>query len=71
MKVFLFRLPLILMLFITSILIILKLYDVIFWSWNDVFLPLQLFIIFGIFLACLYVLADIIQEKKRHRQKNK
>lgn len=80
MKVFLFRLPLTLMLAITAVLILLKLYNVIVWSWSGVFLPLQLFLIFGILLALLYVLMDIIQferdkdghlKKKRHRQKNK
>jgi len=67
MKIFIFRIPMLLMVFITSILITLKLNDNISWSWDDVFLPLQLFVILGAFLACLYV----IIEMKRDRQKNK
>jgi hypothetical protein len=70
MKVFLFRLPLILMLIITSILTILKLYDVIFWSWDDVFLPLQLFVILGVFFALVHVFIDI-KEKKSKKINNK
>ncbi|SVC93028.1 uncharacterized protein METZ01_LOCUS345882, partial [marine metagenome] len=34
------------------------------WSWNDVFIPLQLFVILGIFFALLTVLIDIKQQKK-------
>lgn len=67
MKIFIFRIPMLLMVFITSILIILKLNDNISWSWDDVFLPLQLFVILGAFLACLYVLIGM----NRDRQKNK
>jgi len=70
MKVFLFRLPLILMLIITLILTILKLYDVIFWSWDDVFLPLQLFVILGVFFALVHVFIDI-KEKKSKKINNK
>jgi hypothetical protein len=70
MKVFFFRLPMILMFVITSILIILKLNDVIFWSWDDVFLPLQLFVILGVFFALVYVFIDI-KEKKSKKINNK
>jgi hypothetical protein len=70
MKVFFFRLPMILMFVITSILIILKLNDVIFWSWDDVFLPLQLFVILGVFFALVHVFIDI-KEKKSKKINNK
>jgi hypothetical protein len=44
---------------ITLILIILKLTGNILWSWSAVFLPLQLFIILGVFFALLYVFINI------------
>ena len=50
---------------ITAILIILKLTDVTSWSWEGVFLPLQLFVLLGIFFALLYVLIDIKQKKSK------
>jgi hypothetical protein len=59
-----------LMLIITSILVILKLNDNIGWSWDDVFLPLQLFIILGIFFALVHVIIDI-KEKKSKKINNK
>ena len=64
MKIFIYRIPMLLMIVITSILVILKLNDNIGWSWNDVFIPLQLFVILGIFFALLTVLIDIKQQKK-------
>jgi len=65
MKIFIYRLPMLLMIVITSILVILKLNENIDWSWNDVFLPLQLFVILGIFFALLYVLIDIKEKKSK------
>ena len=59
-----------LMIVITSILVILKLNDNIGWSWNDVFLPLQLFVILGIFFALVHVIIDI-KEKKSKKINNK
>jgi len=44
---------------ITLILILLKLTGNILWSWSAVFLPLQLFIILGVFFALLYVFINI------------
>ena len=70
MKVFFFRLPMILMFVITSILVILKLNENIGWSWDDVFLPLQLFVILGVFFALVHVFIDI-REKKSKKINNK
>ena len=63
MKVFIYRIPILLMFFITLTLSFLKLTDKISWSWNDVFLPLQLFVILGIVLAILSVCIDRIKNK--------
>lgn len=70
MKIFIYRIPMLLMIVITSILVILKLNDNIGWSWNDVFLPLQLFVILGIFFALVHVIIDI-KEKKSKKINNK
>ena len=59
-----------LMIVITSILVILKLNENIDWSWNDVFLPLQLFVILGIFFALVHVFIDI-KDKKSKKINNK
>ena len=40
------------------------------WSWDDVFLPLQLFVILGIFFALVHVFIDI-KEKKSKKINNK
>jgi len=45
-------------------------HDNIGWSWNDVFLPLQLFVILGIFFALVHVIIDI-KEKKSKKINNK
>ena len=63
MKIFIYRIPMLLMVFITSILITLKLNDNIGWSWDDVFLPLQLFVILGVFFALLYIAIDRVKNK--------
>ena len=52
-----------LIVFITSVLVILKLNDNISWSWDDVFLPLQLFVILGVFFALLYIAIDRVKNK--------
>tara|TARA_B100001245_G_C22802615_1_gene386834 strand:- start:306 stop:530 length:225 start_codon:yes stop_codon:yes gene_type:complete len=70
MKIFIYRVPMLLMIVITSILVILKLNDNIGWSWDDVFLPLQLFVILGIFFALVHVFIDI-KEKKSKKINNK
>ena len=70
MKIFIYRIPMLLMIIITSILVILKLNENIGWSWNDVFLPLQLFVILGVFFALVYVFIDI-REKKSKKINNK
>ena len=78
MKIFIYRIPMLLMVFITSVLVILKLTDKIGWSWNDVFLPLQLFVILGVFFALIYVYLDIKKKNSKNfnfysfkRKKNK
>ena len=50
---------------ITAILIILKLTGDVLLSWEGVFLPLQLFVILGIFFALIYVFIDIKQKKSK------
>ena len=70
MKIFIYRVPMLLMIVITSILVILKLNENIGWSWDDVFLPLQLFVILGVFFALVYVFIDI-REKKSKKINNK
>ena len=50
---------------ITAILIILKLTGDVSLSWEGVFLPLQLFVILGIFFALIYVFIDIKQKKSK------
>ena len=78
MKIFIYRIPMLLMVFITSVLVILKLTDKISWSWNDVFLPLQLFVILGVFFALILVYLDIKKKNSKNfnfysfkRKKNK
>ena len=78
MKIFIYRIPMLLMGFITSVLVILKLTDKISWSWTDVFLPLQLFVILGVFFALIYVYLDIKKKNSKNfnfysfkRKKNK
>ena len=66
MKIFIYRIPMLLMIFITSFLVILKLTDKIGWSWNDVFLPLQLFVILGVFFALLHVYLDIKNKNSKN-----
>jgi hypothetical protein len=63
MKIFIYRIPMLLIVFITSVLVILKLNDNISWSWDDVFLPLQLFVILGVFFALLYIAIDRVKNK--------
>ena len=63
MKIFIYRIPMLLIVFITSVLVILKLNDNIGWSWDDVFLPLQLFVILGVFFALLYIAIDRVKNK--------
>ena len=70
MKIFIYRVPMLLIIVITSILVILKLNDNIGWSWDDVFLPLQLFVILGIFFALVNFFIDI-KEKKSKKINNK
>ena len=70
MKIFIYHPLMLLMIVITSILVILKLNESIDWSWNDVFLPLQLFVILGIFFALVHVFIDI-KDKKSKKINNK
>jgi hypothetical protein len=65
MKLFLFRLPLKIMIVITLVLVVLKLTDNLLWSWERVFLPLQLFLILGLFFALLWVLIERLQKDKK------
>ena len=65
MKLFLFRLPLKIMIVITLVLAVLKLSDNLLWSWEGVFLPLQLFLILGLFFALLWVLIERLQKDKK------
>jgi hypothetical protein len=50
----------------TSFLVILKLTDKIGWSWEDIFLPLQLFVILGIFFALIHVYLDVKDKKSKN-----
>ena len=70
MKIFIYRVTMLFMIVITSILVILKLNENIGWSWDDVFLPLQLFVILGVFFALVHVFIDI-REKKSKKINNK
>ena len=65
MKLFLFRLPLKIMIVITLVLVVLKLTDNLLWSWEGVLLPLQLFLILGLFFALLWVLIERLQKDKK------
>ena len=65
MKLFLFRLPLKIMIVITLVLAVLKLTDNLLWSWEGVLLPLQLFLILGLFFALLWVLIERLQKDKK------
>lgn len=56
---------------ITAILIILKLNGVVFWSWEDVFLPGQLLILAGVFFALLYILMDRLHRNQNDEKRSK
>jgi len=43
-------------LFLTAILIILKLNDIVIWEWEFIFLPLQIILIVGFLSAVLYII---------------
>lgn len=43
-------------LFLTAILIVLKLNDIVIWEWELIFLPLQIILIVGFLSAVLYII---------------
>tara|TARA_Y100000004_G_scaffold145127_1_gene165509 strand:- start:278 stop:466 length:189 start_codon:yes stop_codon:yes gene_type:complete len=43
-------------LFLTAILIVLKLNDIVIWEWEFIFLPLQIILIVGFLSAVLYII---------------